>query len=185
MYICHCKLDKLEWKCRLRRAILRRGGANQRYAADQETGEILDFLADDEQPVIPRRKVHWNEKFIMVFQDEWLHIANKGLSANEWKVLAWLMSKLKFEAYVLISQKQIATDLKLRPNHVSGYLKRLCDLEIIARDPENGNRGRYRFNSRIAWKGNVKYLPDRRKKEWQEKIDQLGEKRKKKEKESE
>ncbi len=165
------------------RAILRKGGANQRYAAEKDTGLIVDWLADDEQPVIPRRKVYWPEDFGLVFMKEFGNLRKLGLTANEWNVLAWLFEHLEYENWVLVSQKQIAEDCGLRQSHVSTYLKRLCELEVIARDPKNGNRGRYRINSRLMWKGSTKLIPLRREQEWRSKLELAAKRRKQKEKE--
>lgn len=167
------------------RTILRKGGANQRYVADNQTGNIVDFLADDEQPVIPRKKVFWPEDFSLVFLKEFGFLAKLGLSANEWNVLAWLISKIEYENYVEFSQKEIAKDLELRQAHVSTYLKRLVSLQIITPCGRNGLKGKYRINSRVMWKGNTKLIPLRRTTEWKEHLEKLEEKRKKKEKELE
>lgn len=88
------------------------------------------------------------------FQDGLAWMAKQeGMTGEQWRVFAYLVSRLDFDNYLKVSQKDIAEELRMQKSHVSRAMKGLVDLNVIAVGPMAGRSKTYRLNPRIAHRG--------------------------------
>ncbi|MCY0900533.1 MAG: helix-turn-helix domain-containing protein [Firmicutes bacterium] len=121
---------------------------------DMETGEIIEGV-----PVYIAPKIKLREGWFMGFQDAFEILAkDQELQGENYKVLLYLLSKLGFENYIAIPQKQIADALNMKKQNVSRALKVLVDKQILLEGPKLGRTHTYRLSSTFGWKGRVKNL---------------------------
>lgn len=92
-------------------------------------------------------------RWVASFQDglEWL--AKQDMTGEQWRVFAYLMSKLDFDNFLKIQQKDICEALQLNKSNVSKAIKRIIELDIITVGPMAGRSKTYRLNPRIAHRG--------------------------------
>lgn len=116
-----------------------------------ENGEVTGY--------INRRRVnrlggHW----VATFQDglSWM-AKQEGMTGEQWRVFAYLVSKLDFDNYLKVQQKDIAEELRMQKSHVSRAMKGLAELDIISVGPMAGRSKTYRLNPRIAHRGARNY----------------------------
>ncbi len=130
---------------------------------DTETGEILD-QARGTFVFIPSR-LKLREDWFMTFQDALAELAtDKELWGRPRAVLDYMMSRLNFENYIALEQKEIAEKLKIYKPDVSYSIKLLVEKGIIVKGPRLGKSWSYRLNSHYGWKGRVKNLKNERRK---------------------
>ena len=123
---------------------------------DLQTGEVLDGI-----PIFFGAKVQWREEFFMQIQEKLETIAkDKELSGRPRRVLDYMMSKLSWENWIHVQQKEIAEQLELNKADVSKAISLLIRKGIIlkARIPDNKRLSAYKLNSYYGWKGKVKNL---------------------------
>ena len=119
--------------------------------------EIIAILGegDEVQGYINKRRenrlgAHW----VATFQDGLAWMAKQeGMTGEQWRVFAYLVSRLDFDNYLKVSQKDIAEELRMQKSHVSRAMKGLVDLNVIAVGPMAGRSKTYRLNPRIAHRG--------------------------------
>lgn len=80
---------------------------------------------------------------------EWLAI--KNLQNQEYRVLMYLMSRLDFENYTRISQKNIAITLEMQQGNVSRAIRGLLENDIIKKGPSVGTGKTYRLNPKMVY----------------------------------
>lgn len=107
---------------------------------------------------INRRRVnrlggHW----VATFQDGLGWMAEQNMTGEQWRVFAYLVSKLDFDNYLKVQQKDIAEELRMQKSHVSRAMKGLAELDIISVGPMAGRSKTYRLNPRIAHRGAINY----------------------------
>lgn len=119
---------------------------------DTSTGEIV--------PAITWIRRAWKgETFVMVFQDAFIEIAkDKSLTGETKSVLMYLLGKLDFENFILMTQAEIAKELDLKKQNVSRAIRTLVERGIILEGPKVGRSRGYRINHDLGWKGNLKNL---------------------------
>lgn len=119
-------------------------------AVDLETGELLGT------PIwIPRRiKAPW--RYAMINQEALESIASDpDIRGETYRVFLYLISKLDWENYIYVPQRQICEALGMRPSNVSRAIRSLLDKGILHRAPEVGNMYAFRLNPYYGWKGKV------------------------------
>lgn len=130
---------------------------------DVQTGEILD--GNEYQIVAIPHRVRIQEGWFMAFQEAFEALAtDKDLNGQTMKVLMFLMSRLSFENFIGLEQKEIGEKLKIHKPDVSACMKQLVDKGILERGPKLGRSSTYKLNPFYGWKGRVKNLKDERKK---------------------
>lgn len=98
--------------------------------------------------------VHW----VATFQDGLAWMAKQeSMTGEQWRVFAYLVSKLDFDNFFKVPQKDIASELKMNVKAVSRAIKGLKDLDVIAVGPMAGHSKTYRLNPRIAHRGSKHY----------------------------
>lgn len=130
---------------------------------DRETGEILDQSRGTF--VFVPSKIKLKEGWFMAFQDAFESLAkDRDLWGQPTAVLHYLMSKLSFENYVALEQKEVSVGLEMDKSDVSRAFKTLVDKGIIEKGPRIGKSWSYKLNPFYGWKGRVKNLKEERKK---------------------
>ena len=121
---------------------------------DLDTGEILDGV-----PVYVQAKVKWREGWFMGIQEAFAALAkDKEIYGRTRAVLDYLFSKLGFENYICIQQKEICEALDLKKPNVSSAIKLLIKKGVILPGPKLGRSSSYRLNPTYGWKGKVTNL---------------------------
>mgnify|MGYP002251842036 CR=1 FL=1 len=123
--------------------------------------EIIAILGegDEVQGYINKRRenrlgAHW----VATFQDGLAWMAKQeGMTGEQWRVFAYLVSKLDFDNYLKVQQKDICEKLKLNRSNVSKAIKKLVEIDVIAVGPFAGRSRTYRLNPRIAHRGAINF----------------------------
>ena len=68
--------------------------------------------------------------------------------------MLYLFSKLDFDNYIKVSQKELAAELDMKDANVSRAIRKLRELDIIFEAPRMGKYKLYRLNPYIGRKGN-------------------------------
>lgn len=130
---------------------------------DRETGEILDQSRGTFIFIPSRIKV--KEGWFMAFQDAFESLAvDRDISGQTMKILIYMMSRLNFENYIALEQKEIVEKLGIHKSDVSSSIKILSDKGILEKGPRLGKSWSYKLNPFYGWKGRVKNLKEERKK---------------------
>lgn len=97
---------------------------------------------------------HW----VATFQDGLAWMAKQEeMTGEQWRVFAYLVSRLDFDNFLKVPQKDIAEELKMNPKAVSRAIRGLKELDIITVGPMAGHSKTYRLNPRIAHRGSKNY----------------------------
>lgn len=115
-----------------------------------EDGEVTGYL---NKPRKNRLGGHW----VATFQEGLAWMARQEMTGEQWRVFAYLVSRLDFDNYLKVPQKDIAEELKMQKSHVSRAIKGLVELDIITVGPMAGHSKTYRLNPRIAHRGSKNY----------------------------
>ena len=125
---------------------------------DRETGEVMEGC----MVYIPYRP-KLKERWFMAFQDTFEELAKDREITNEpRRVLDYMFSKLDFENFIQLSQKDITEALGMHKSQVSEAIKLLSRKQIILEGPKVGRSKCYRLNPHYGWKGKVKNLETER-----------------------
>ena len=139
---------------------------------DLKTGEVMQGC----MVWIPQRP-KLTERWFMAFQDAFEELAKDREITNEpRRVLDYMFSKLDFENFIQLSQKEITEALRMHKSQVSEAIKLLVRKHIILEGPKVGRSKCYRLNPNYGWKGKVKNLEEERKKHIHLVINNLGKK---------
>lgn len=115
---------------------------------NEETGEIEQYiLTPAKKKKIP--KGDW----VLMFQEGLAHVAKLDLKGETLRVYMVLLSKLDYENWLRIRQKDIADDLGMRPPHVSRAIKELVDHGVVVKGPKVANSNTYRLDPSFGFKG--------------------------------
>lgn len=121
---------------------------------DMDTGEIVRgcMVFVPERPRI-------TERWFMAFQDAFEEIArDEDLKGETFRVLMYMFSKLDFENFIQLTQKDIADSLRMRKQNVSRAISLLSAKKVVLEGPKVGRSRCYRLNANYGWKGKVKTL---------------------------
>ena len=95
----------------------------------------------------------------MAFQDAFEELAKDREITNEpRRVLDYMFSKLDFENFIQLSQKEIIEILGINKSNVSKAIKLLTRKTDCIEGPKVGRSRCYRLNPNYGWKGKVKNL---------------------------
>lgn len=102
----------------------------------------------------PSRKYAKNvREFLKLFEEAGAYIAKQKLSGQQLSILFLILSNLDYNNFVRVSQKEIAEELGLHFQKVSGAMRRLVEVGILEEGPRVNMCKTYRMNPRIARKG--------------------------------
>ena len=102
----------------------------------------------------PSRKYAKNVRgFLKLFEEASAYIAKQKLSGQQLSILLLILSNLDYDNFVRISQKEIAEELGLHFQKVSGAMRRLVEVGVLEEGPRVNMCKTYRMNPRIARKG--------------------------------
>jgi hypothetical protein len=134
---------------------------------DRETGEQLEGTI-----------VYVGAKHPSIYGGDWF-MANREayatlakdpeLTGRPLKVLLYLLSKLDYENWIQVPQKEIAEELGIHPASVSKEINLLLRKKILIRGPKVGQSYAFRLNPYYAWRGD-----SRKGREWIGQIIQGG-----------
>lgn len=130
---------------------------------DMETGEVIQGC----MVWIPNRP-KLTERWFMAFQDAFEELAkDREITSEPRRVLDYMFSKLDFENYIQLIQKEITKALGMHKSQVSEAIKLLTAKQIILEGPKVGRSKCYRLNPNYGWKGKVKTLQEARREQLQ------------------
>lgn len=128
---------------------------------DRETGEVLDgvvvYCSVKRNPYTKGWVMNSQEALEILASDE-------DLTKDALRVLIFLMSRLDFENWIHVTQKEIADQLNIKKQNVSSAMILLVDKEILLKGPKMGRSYAYRLNPDFGWKGRVTNLDEYRQK---------------------
>lgn len=125
--------------------------SGKKEMVDTETGELV-YIA------IQAKSKHITGGFVMAMQEGFAQIARMGLTGEQLSVFMHMFSKMDFENYLIISQKDIAKDLNLKQPNVSRAVKKLVEKGIIHEGPKAGTNKTYRLDPQFGYKGRAKNI---------------------------
>lgn len=114
---------------------------------DKESGEILD----DGVLVYFPKKVKIKERWFMGMQEGFEYLASAPITGAEKSILFLLFSKMDFENFIRISQKEICEFLKMTGPSVSRAMRHLREQGIIIPGPQKT----FKLSRELGWKGSV------------------------------
>lgn len=117
---------------------------------DRVTGEEVEGT-----PVYVAGKVKWNkERWFVGFQDAFATISeDKEMTLEVTRVWMQLVSKMGFENFVYIPQKEVAESLNIQRSQVSRSIKKLVNKGLLVEGPKINRASSYRLNLDHVWKG--------------------------------
>ena len=122
---------------------------------DLDTGEVLE----EGIPVWIGRKPKITDRWFMAFQEAFEQLAkDRDLTDEHRRMLFYLMSRLDFDNYIQVAQKDIAEALVMKKSNVSRAIKLLEEKNIILRGPKVARSNTFRLSTTLGWKGNIKSL---------------------------
>ena len=116
-----------------------------------ENNEVTGYITRTRQN---RLGGHW----VATFQEGLAWMAKQeNMTGEQWRVFAYLVSRLDFDNFLKVPQKDIAEELKMNVKNVSRAIRGLKELDIITVGPMAGHSKTYRLNPRIAHRGAKNY----------------------------
>lgn len=123
--------------------------------------ECTALLGEDNEVtgyILHTRPNRLGANWVATFQDGLAWMARQeGMTGEQWRVFAYLVSRLDFDNYLRVPQTDIANELNMRTSNVSRAIKKLAELDIITVGPMAGHSKTYRLNPRIAHRGSKNY----------------------------
>jgi len=139
-------------------------------SVNQDTGEILEgvlvYCGVKHNPYATGWIMNSQEALEILASDS-------ELSKEAYKVLIFLMSRLDFQNWINIFQKEIAEKLNIKKQNVSRAISLLESKEILLRGPKIGKSYSFRLNPYFGWKGKTINLDKYREEKEQERIEKL------------
>ncbi len=112
---------------------------------DGKTGKIKGCF--------PLKSKNLGSGWIALYQEVISEIADLNLPNEQYRVFLKLLSKVDFDNYLTVNQKDISEELNIKQPHISRAIKGLCERQIILEGPRAGLNKTYRLNPYIAHKG--------------------------------
>ncbi len=146
-------------------------------SVDQNTNEVLEGIV----VYCGVKRNPYSKGWIMNSQEALELLAtDKDLKGETYRVLLLLLSRLDFENWIQITQKEISEKLEIRKPHISRAISLLEEKEIILRGPKVGRSYAFRLNPYFGWKGKLKNLDQYRKEKDEQETKELVNKNKSK-----
>lgn len=115
-----------------------------------QNGEVTGYINKPRQNKLGR-------DYFVGFRSGFEGLASMDLTGEQYKVLMYLFSRLDFDNFLKVPQKEISEKLNLHKSNVSKAIKKLVELDVIAVGPMAGHSKTYRLNPRIAHRGAKNY----------------------------
>jgi hypothetical protein len=161
----------LSQQLRARRNILAGHNARLKQLADgsminENTGEYYgggDHEADSPGTFVffPRQKAkrkYPGDGFVS-FQEAFLELSkDRELRGYPRAVLDFLLSKLNFENWIIVEQREVCAATGIDKGNVSRAFKLLLQKQILLAGPKVGRTPSYRLNTKYGWRGSVENL---------------------------
>lgn len=120
-----------------------------------DKGEVL-AAADHVFMAVPRDKARKVGGWFMAFQEAMTALAkDRAIRGEPRAVLDYLMGRLTFENFIVVTQAEVAAELGMFPANVSRAIKLLVERGILELGPRTGNTRSYKLNPLYGWKGSV------------------------------
>jgi len=134
----------------------------------RNTGGEIEKELDPETNEVVKKILHMPiyEKIIMggwfmAMQDGFEWLAKQDLTGEQFKVLIYIMSKIDFENYLMLTQKEVAEALGMKKENVSRTFKVLVSKGFILEGPKSGRAKTYKLDPNLGYKGKTKnYIRD-------------------------
>ncbi len=120
---------------------------------DLETGEKTRVLTNK-----PLYEKILTGGWFMAMQDGFEWLSKQNLTGEQLRVLLYVMSKMEFENFLLITQKEVAEKLGLKTPNVSRAFKLLVEKGILIEGARTGNVKSYKLDPNLGYKGKAKNL---------------------------
>ena len=88
-----------------------------------------------------------------MYQEAITQIAKEKLPVEQSSVFLYLLGRVDFDNYLMVSQKEMAKELNIKQQNISRAIRNLCEREIIIEGPRLGLNKTYRLNPYVAHKG--------------------------------
>jgi transcription initiation factor IIE alpha subunit len=142
-------------------------------SVDQDTGEVLEgvvvYCGIKHNP--------YTKGWVMNSQDAMESLSkDKDIKGETHRIIWYLLSRLDFENWIQITQKEISEELGINKVNVSKAITLLEEKELIVRGPKLGRTYAFRLNPLFGWKGKVRNLDDYRKEQENREHKELKEK---------
>lgn len=118
-----------------------------------ETGEILEGAVLG--MFFPKRQNGFGRGWVAMSQDAMMELAKSDLGAQDWRVLAAVLSKLDFENFLLLTISDLGKEIGMQRPHVSASIAKLEGLGVLIRGPKAGRSSTFRLNPSFGWKGSA------------------------------
>ncbi len=112
---------------------------------NDETGEVEAYIKLNPKNL--------GKGWIALYQNSSAWLAQQNLTGEQFKVLFYLFSKLDFDNYLRVTNKEISEWVHIQSTNVSRAMKALKDLGIIVEGSRDGLHKTYRLNPDVAHKG--------------------------------
>lgn len=120
---------------------------------DAETGEMLEGAVLG--MFFPKRQNGFGRGWVAMSQDAMMELAKSDLGAQDWRVLAAVLSKLDFENFLLLTIADLGKEIGMHRPHVSASIAKLEGLGVLIRGPKAGRSSTFRLNPSFGWKGSA------------------------------
>ncbi len=126
---------------------------------DVDTGEIMVGVP----MLIGPRAQKLGTEFFMSIQRAFLSLAaDREITGEAWRVLAYLLGRMDFENWLRLPQTEIARALDMPKQHVNRAIGRLVEKGIIEKSGTTiGGARLYRVSHELAWRGSVSNWKER------------------------
>ena len=101
----------------------------------------------------PIKDKNLGKDWIAMYQSALASLAEWNLPNEQYRVLLMLLSKLDFNNYLTVNQKDMSEKLKIKQPHISRAISALCNKNVLVEGPRAGLNKTYRLNPYIAHKG--------------------------------
>ena len=130
----------------------------KREIQDLESGEVT-------YAVVPVKRNYFEEDYFCMFQKSLDLISeDREMTYDDLRVLLKLFRYLDMKNFISISQKDICEQLKMDKSNVSKSMTKLLNKGIILKGPRLNGIYTYTLNANYAYKGQLKFLKQERKK---------------------
>jgi DNA-binding MarR family transcriptional regulator len=102
----------------------------------------------------------------MVFQEKLLELSeNRDFKWQHWRVFTFLIGHLSYESFTPLRQAFIGERLGMGRSNISRLISELAVMQLVQKRYSRENGFEYRLNPDYAFKGAIKKLSMRKKKE--------------------
>lgn len=121
--------------------------------------ECVAILGEDNEVqgyIVKKRENLLGRNWVVMYQSAMVWLSQQDMTGEQYKVLMYLLGKLDWDNYLMLSRQDIAENTGLKPTAVSRAMKRLKELGIIMEGPKAGYYKTYRVNPYMMYRGGGK-----------------------------